>query len=227
MYDITLTSPGALCYYADSFSAEPVRAGDWVGSVAEGGSVNHRQVRFTPHGTGTHTECYGHISPDPDATLDKCLTQFAFAGKLLTVAPSQLGDDKVITLASVEASLPAPGDAKAVIFRTLPNDPAKQTRNYSGTNPPYLEPALAERLVALGIEHLLVDLPSVDPEVDGGKLLFHKAFWQTEGPAPLRRNATITELVFVPDHVPDGAYTVYIAPAKWVLDAAPSRVWLA
>ncbi len=227
MHDITLTSPGALCYYADPFSADPVRAGDWVGSVAECGTVNHKEIRFTPHGTGTHTECYGHISADPEATIDKCLTRFQFAATLITAAPEQVGRDQVVTLASVAARLPQPGLKEAVIFRTLPNDTAKAVRNYSGTNPPYLEPALAHRLVALGIDHLLVDLPSVDPEIDGGKLLFHKAFWQTEGPAPLRRHATITELVFVPSHVPDGAYTVFIAPAKWALDAAPSRVWLA
>jgi hypothetical protein len=28
-----------------------------------------------------------------------------------------------------------------------------------------------------GIQHLLIDLPSVDKEKDEGKLLAHKAFW--------------------------------------------------
>ena len=227
MIDITLTTPGPRCYYADAFSAQPVRVGGFVGSVAEGGSVNHAEVRFTPHGTGTHTECYGHITADPDATIDKCLQTFSFAGKLISVQPQAIGQDLVVTLASLKALLPVAGVCQALVLRTLPNGTNKQTQDYSGTNPAYLEPALAQKLVELGIDHLLVDLPSVDKEVDGGALDFHRTFWLTEGPGPLRRTATITELINVPDTVEDGFYTVFIAPARWRLDAAPSRVWLA
>ena len=34
----------------------------FTGSVAEGGSVNFRNIAFNPHGNGTHTECLGHIT---------------------------------------------------------------------------------------------------------------------------------------------------------------------
>ena len=226
MHDLTLTTPGPLCYYADPFEAKPVVAGSFIGLVAHGGSVNHAEVRFTPHGTGTHTECYGHISARPDATIDLCLTRFRFKGMLLSVEPERVGEDRVVTLASLENRLPAAGLVEALVLRTLPNNPSKLTTNYSGQNPPYLEAALAHRLVSLGILHLLVDLPSVDREEDGGALAFHRAFWQTEGSGPLRSQATITELIYVPDAVADGPWQVCIAPAKWKLDAAPSRVWL-
>ena len=33
-----------------------------------------------------------------------------------------------------------------------------------------------EAIVALGVNHLLIDLPSVDPEFDQGKLIAHRIF---------------------------------------------------
>jgi kynurenine formamidase len=115
---------------------------------------------------------------------------------------------------------------EALVIRTLPNTEDKRIQDYSGTNPPYLDENLATYLVELGVQHLLVDLPSVDKEVDGGALAFHRQFWQVDGPLPLRKTATITELIYVPSSVKDGLYDVYIAPALWKLDAAPSRIWL-
>ena len=225
-YDITLATPGPLCYYADAFEAKPVRVGNFLGSVAEGGSVNHSEVRFTPHGTGTHTECYGHISADPEATLDRCFLGFKYRGCLLSIEPEKRGEDSVVTRALVQAALMGKTAVEALVIRTVPNTEHKRTQDYSGTNPPYLEENLATYLVELGVQHLLVDLPSVDKEVDGGALAFHRQFWQVDGPLPLRKTATITELIYVPSSVKDGLYDVYIAPALWKLDAAPSRIWL-
>src|SRR5690606_9918658 len=108
-----------------------------------------------------------------------------------------------------------------IILRTLPNAEAKKTTHYSGTNPTYLEPALAQFLVENGVEHLLVDLPSVDREEDGGELLAHHAFWQY--PHNIRQNATITELIFVPDAVKDGLYLLNIQLTSLTLDASPSK----
>ncbi|MFN5373708.1 MAG: cyclase family protein, partial [Flavobacteriia bacterium] len=46
-------------WYVDAPRMEPVRANGFIGSVAEGGAVNFRDVFFNPHGHGTHTESYG------------------------------------------------------------------------------------------------------------------------------------------------------------------------
>ncbi|MGA0302935.1 MAG: cyclase family protein, partial [Schleiferiaceae bacterium] len=51
-------------WYIDAPTYEPVRLGDWVGSVAEGGGVNFFNVGFNPHAHGTHTETAGHILPE-------------------------------------------------------------------------------------------------------------------------------------------------------------------
>jgi arylformamidase len=211
------------CFWAEPVEIDVIRVGSFVGSVAEGGSTNYKRVHLTPHGNGTHTECYGHISPDPAATLPNCLTRFLFVAWVVSVAPRARPDgDLVVELADVLPLLQAaPVPPEAVILRTLPNDAAKRRRQYSGQNPPYISAELAQYLVDTGVEHLLLDLPSVDRELDAGVLAAHHIFWQY--PDNIRRSATITELIFVPDAVPDGLYLLNLQVTMLQLDASPSR----
>lgn len=208
------------CYRAEAVKMETIRSGSFVGSVQEGGSVNYQKLSLTPHGNGTHTECYGHISAD-GATINQCLTDFHFLAELISVAPDwkEYGDF-VITRKSVQEKLKNTS-VQAVIIRTLPNFDSKRSANYSGANPPYLDHEAAAYLVELGVRHLLIDLPSVDRESDGGKLLAHKAFWQF--PERIRKNATITELVYVPDEVEDGLYLLALHIISLAMDASPSK----
>lgn len=216
--------PGQVnCWWAEPVQFDVIRVGSFVGSVHLGGSTNYQRVHLTPHGNGTHTECYGHISPDPEATLNRCLRRFLFVAQLISVAPRpQPNGDLVIMLADAQpllenAALPP----EALVLRTLPNEDAKRHRQYSGTNPIYPEPALAHYLVAQNIQHLLLDLPSVDREEDGGELLAHHAFWQY--PEHTRTTCTITELIFVPDAVVDGLYLLNLQITSLELDASPSK----
>jgi arylformamidase len=196
----------------------PVRAGGFIGSVKEGGPVNFFNVSLNPHGNGTHTESYGHISPD-QFPLSEALAQFLFSAQLLTVAPEQIRNgDLCITGAQLSGAMEG---IEALIVRTLPNSPEKTLHNYSGSNPPYFEAAALEWLSLHGVMHLLTDLPSVDREQDEGKLAGHHAWWQY--PANTRKHATITELVYVPDEVKDGIYLLNLMAPRWELDAAPSN----
>ncbi|MFM2269732.1 MAG: hypothetical protein RL757_3173, partial [Bacteroidota bacterium] len=115
--------------------------------------------------------------------------------------------------------------AQALVVRTMPNDDWKPKTNHSGANPPYFEASAIDFLVQKGIEHLLTDLPSLDREEDGGKLAGHKAFWQfSDGEAaPSRRNATITELIYVKNDIKDGFYLLNLQIPSFQLDAAPSK----
>jgi hypothetical protein len=76
-------------------------------------------------------------------------------------------------------------------------------------------------LVEIGVEHLLIDLPSVDKEKDNGKLLSHNAFWNTQG--EVRKQATITEFIFVDNSIKDGLYFLNLQVAPFENDASPSR----
>ncbi len=210
------------CFWAEPVQIEPIRMGDFVGSVAEGGSVNYQRLAVTPHGNGTHTECYGHISTDKNATINKCLTQFLFFAKLVSLPLHKLQNgDEIVRLEDVKNALPEGKIPEALILRTLPNSEEKLSRQYSGTNPPYLEPGIGEFLAENNVRHLLLDLPSVDREMDEGKLENHHQFWQY--PHNTRCGATITELIFVPEHVEDGNYLLNLQIASLEMDASPSK----
>lgn len=208
------------CFYAPIPEFSPVRAGTFVGSTQEGGVVNFKNVRINPHGNGTHTECVGHISKEV-FTINQNLKEFHFIAKLISIYPELLENgDKIIFKKHIELALEK-NEAKALIIRTLPNDDLKKKTNYSGANPTYIHHDAMEYIVECGIEHLLVDLPSVDREEDEGKLLAHRVFWKY--PDNTRENSTITEMVYVPNEVKDGLYLLNIQIASFELDASPSK----
>ncbi|TNE69303.1 MAG: cyclase family protein [Bacteroidetes bacterium] len=208
------------CFWAPPVDYSPVVAGDFVGSTAKGGPVNFFNVRFNPHGNGTHTECVGHIARER-YVLHECLQEYHFPAKLVSIYPQRTDDgDRVIFRDQLEEVLKI-NEVAAFILRTLPNDPSKQTRTYSGTNPPYMDPEAVQYLVDCQVQHLLLDLPSVDREEDGGRLLAHRAFWQY--PEAVRTKCTITEMIYAPDSVKDGYYLLNLQTASFDLDASPSK----
>jgi kynurenine formamidase len=189
--------------------------------VKDGGSVNYKKVTMTPHGNGTHTECVGHISPDESITINKSLATFHFLSQVVTVEPERASNgDVMIGVECFEKHNVQP-DVKAVIIRTLPNSVDKKLSGYSNTNPPYLDYRIVDDLVEHGIEHLLIDLPSVDREVDEGALEAHRSFWKY--PKSPRNHATITELIYVPDFIPDGLYLLNLQITSLEMDASPSK----
>lgn len=208
------------CFYAPAPQAEPVVAGDFIGSTADGGAVNFKTVLVNPHGNGTHTECVGHIAKEK-YFLSDCLKRFIFSTRLVTITPKKLKNGDNIITADQLVSIVKPGEVEAIVMRTLPNDNKKQNAQYSGNNPPYLEEAAAQLLVDCGVDHLLLDLPSVDREEDEGKLLAHKAFWQY--PFNTRKHATITEMIYVSPEIEDGLFVLQMQITSFVLDASPSK----
>lgn len=208
------------CFYAPPMETHPVIAGDFIGSTKQGGLVNFLNVRLNPHGNGTHTECVGHIAKET-FTINKTLRKFHYIAHLVSVYPQKIvNGDRVIFKDQLSAVFKK-GDAPALIIRTLPNDEWKLKTNYSGSNPPYLDAQAVQYLVDCEVEHLLLDLPSVDKEEDGGKLAAHKAFWRFSGKR--RTNCTITELIYVENEIKDGLYLVNLQIAPFEIDASPSK----
>ena len=209
------------CFYAPPMETAPVVAGDFIGSTARGGPLNFLNVRFNPHGNGTHTECVGHIAKEP-YTINRCLKQFHFPALLLSLYPTRTDEgDRVIFRGQLEQALAGAPSTEALVLRTLPNDELKLRTNYSGANPPYIHHGAISFLLEKGIRHLLIDLPSVDREEDGGKLLSHRAFWNY--PNHPRTDCTITELIFVNNSVKDGLYLLNMQIASFEIDASPSK----
>ena len=212
---------GVNCFWAPMVEYWPVKADGFVGSTAEGGLLNFFNIKCNPHGNGTHTECVGHITKAP-YKLNDCFKDAHCMALLVSVFPEKMDNgDRVITLRQIEDLTKGTKTPPALIIRTLPNHEDKKSRQYSGTNPPYLQADAAVWMAQNGVEHLLLDLPSVDREEDEGKLAAHKAFWNY--PEQPRTHCTISELLFIPDEVRDGLYLLNIQTAPFDIDASPSR----
>ncbi|WP_459212588.1 cyclase family protein [Aquimarina rhabdastrellae] len=206
-------------WYIGAPEIYPVTDGDWVGKVSEGASTNFNTIVFNPHAHGTHTECVGHITPEFYSIQDT-LKQYFFEAELITVTPEKEGVDEVITREMIQEKLKNK-TPEAIVIRTMPNPETKKEKQYSHTNWPYITADAALFLRSIGIKHLLIDLPSVDKEKDEGKLVAHKAFWNY--PNAIRFEATITEMIYVADHISDGSYLLNLQIASFENDASPSK----
>ncbi len=206
-------------WYIDEPKIEPIKDAEWIASVSEGASVNFNNIYFNPHAHGTHTECAGHIT-EKVYSINQNLKTFFFLAEVITVAPENDNEDKIISKKQLQFAL---GNKKrdAIILRTIPNTREKLSRQYSHTNWPYLKEDAVKFMLSKGVKHLLIDLPSIDKEKDGGELLGHNAFWNTKG--KLRLDATITELIYVSNKIEDGEYFLNLQIAPFENDASPSK----
>ncbi len=212
-------------WYVPPITMQPVRGEGFVGAVAEGGSVNFRNISFNPHGHGTHTECLGHITKEIHS-VNQLIQDYHLLAELITVQPQEMEStfqpgthDLVISKALLKSSIQS--TCEAIILRTLPNPISKKRKNYSSSNPPYISKEAMRWLVEKGVKHLLIDLPSVDREVDGGLLEAHHLFWGVGGEE--RRDCSITELIYVPEAVEDGVFYLNLQFPPFENDASPSR----
>ena len=240
---ISMNPKGPRAWYVEPMRIDPVRTEQFLGSVAEGGAVNFRDVYFNPHGHGTHTENVGHII-DTDVPVVKSVGSSHYMAKLVTVELRRKDSTKDVSQDAMQDSTKdvsqdaSQGDwvvneeslfgidlnCAALIIRTKPNDHSKTNRQYSGTNFPYLTLGAMQRIVDAGVQHLLIDLPSVDREEDGGALAAHHLFWNV--PAEPNFKKTITELIYVPNEISDGDYILNLQVSNFANDAAPSRPML-
>lgn len=223
---ISNTDRNPIAWYIEKPEIEPVRFGDWIGKVSEGSSsTNFNTIAFNPHGHGTHTECLGHITRD-FYSINQCLKQFFFTAELISVQPETSGEDRIITKSQIEKALKG-NRPQAIIIRTLPNTDDKKSKKYSNTNWPYLLEEAALFIRECTIEHLLIDLPSVDREHDEGKLLAHKAFWNVKDinilNSDARLQSTITEMIFADQTIEDGSYMLNLQIVSFENDASPSK----
>jgi kynurenine formamidase len=222
-------------------SSTPYVVGSFNGSVAHGASCNCRSITLIPHCNGTHTEGAGHLTLDcpplhaqiPSQPLPALLLSLTPQAAHSTTEGSQplpQADDALLTRSALLAAWPQalPFAPQALILRTLPNGPSKLDRDYSAANPPYLTLQLAQELVARGIEHLIIDLPSIDRAHDEGLLSAHRVLFglpasSTDYAAAARPQATVTELAYIDNTITDGPCAVQLQVPAWSGDALPSR----
>ncbi len=223
-------------------TSQPVAGGDFVGDTQQGGSCNVDVITLTPHCNGTHTESVGHIV-DAKPSVHQSLQTILCPVTLISVLPTDAArchdsyqpgfdpKDKVVTKAQLVSHLQDVPDAQlqALVVRTLPNKVEKKSLVYGDKQQPaYFTRDAMEYIVARGVQHLVVDFPSLDKMYDKGLLTNHHVFWNvTEATHDLdeqtRTEKTVTELAFIDNAIEDGLYLLNLQIAPVELDAAPSR----
>jgi hypothetical protein len=200
----------------------PLRTPGFLGDVVHGGSCNCFTLSLTPHTSGTHTEGVGHLTRERldawrlvPAELLPCL--------LLDVVPGASG---AISGAALEARWPRDSTDFVPRGALLRNGRARARIDLE--NPPFFTPDAMRWLVARGIEHLVVELPSLDPRDDGGRLAAHRVFFglapdSTALHAAQRPRATVTELASIPESIAPGRYLLQLQVPAIAGDAVPSR----
>lgn len=226
---------GVSVFGAPFASSEAYSSSDFVGDVNKGGSCNCKSYNIIPHCNGTHTECIGHITKSDIHISDVMEDSFLLA-KVFTVMPELAGEcdetynesmedtDLVITQKSLQV-LEIDRAFRALVLRTLPNENDKLSKNYNEQIAPYFTREAMEYIATSKFMHVLVDMPSVDRLVDGGELINHRTFWgvdEGDKDAPASPK-TITELIYVPDHIEDGSYFLNLQICDFKADTTPSR----
>jgi len=213
-------------YGVDRASSKPYQDGQFIGDTRKGGPCNFETYSFTPHCNGTHTECIGHITDERIAILSS-LKEEMIPSTLVSVTPKSSSEDLIIVKEDLKSQLENVKSQllKGLIIRTLPNDESKNNRDYMKESPCFFSIEAMEYIVSLGVQHLLVDSPSVDRLFDEGHLSAHNIFWETKGKKlnPSAQNKTITEMIFVPNFLENGHYLLNLQIPAFVSDAAPSR----
>jgi kynurenine formamidase len=238
---VDFTGLGPRHFGAAPPSARPFAVGTFSGSVATGASANCSTITLTPHCQMTHTESVAHLTRESGDTW-RVVPRGLLPAVVVSVLPEPAressestdpqpwGTDTLITRRRLRAAWPMGRmvDPVAAIIRTLPNDAAKRTRDYSDLVPPYLTREAVEWLVEKRIEHLVLDVPSLDRTHDDGHMVGHRLFFglpagSTARGDAARSRATITELAFVPDEVADGPCLLALAVPAIGGDAVPSQ----
>jgi hypothetical protein len=126
---------------------------------------------------------------------------------------------KLINLNNIFDETEPQEQCQAVIVRSslVANNLASSQFDFTGTNPPFIPPDTMKHILSIFpcIQVLLVDLPSVDPESDGGQLLAHKEFFSGS------QSAGIVELCHIQTHIQEGLYALSLNVAPFDSDASP------
>ena len=179
----------------------PCAFGDFKLAVEHGSSVNCELVHFCAHGSGTHSECVGHITHRrlalrncgprcedliPSIVLSVTPVKFGESGDTYPGSdPEALVDDLVISRRNLQQAYDTLVDrlgsniqafCRGMLIRTN-HAKTMKCSIFTDTNPPFFTKEAIEWVCNRNTEHILVDLPSVDREQCGPGLLAHSTFF--------------------------------------------------
>ncbi|MDQ7051230.1 MAG: cyclase family protein [Enterobacterales bacterium] len=191
--NLDLGGPQPNHFGAPNASSHTLEMGSYIGDTRRGGSCNANVLTLIPHCNGTHTESVSHIINQLVA-VHKAINQSLFPTRLISLRPiaasqcedsyqpSLQSENQVFTREQLENSLMNYSDTQlhGLVVRSLPNDKSKKQRCYDQQNyPPFFTNEAMDYIFERGVQHLLVDFPSVDKMYDDGLLSNHRIFLAT------------------------------------------------
>lgn len=230
-------------YDVEKGISTPLQTGKKNWSVVKGAGCNVLEVSFNIHCSGTHTECVGHLLGG-SSNIGSILKDVFLPAVLVTVDPINFKNtnesyhcdidenEYVITKELIKTQLEQwiNFNPIALIIRTIPNRIEKQFYRFNVNVPPFFTNDALKYISQFKIEHLIVDIPSLDRMDDRGILGNHRLFWGaskiSSNELDMESQKTITELAYIPNLVKDGIYLLNIQIPHFVCDAAPSRPFI-
>jgi kynurenine formamidase len=202
----------------------------FIGNVGEGGACNVDILNYVPHGL-THIETSAHIlMQDENAVTIKDIPVQNLSGLvyLLDITDIDAEAGRSVRWQDVEAKLKK--ITLPIRMLALKTQASLQPRDtdFSGKDFLYLSPETAEKLHDFKprINCLLLDLPSIDRESDGGKLAAHRHFfglpqkgcrWED------KEKRTLVELAWFSD-LQEGYYYAFITPQRFQTNAVSTGI---
>jgi kynurenine formamidase len=232
---------------ASPAASRPMQGNGFIGDTEQGGSCNVNELTINPHCNGTHTETIAHIcdgSGELSVKIDSLSPPPLMPCVVISITPVTVSNavtdeytpefeqgDQIISRIALENALSETDteQLQSLVVRTLPNDKEKWSKVYDGEHqPPFFSRDAVLYLNERGVEHLVLDIPSLDRLHDDGLLTCHHLFWQViEGAHQASPNSllhkTITEMAYIAPEIEDGFYFINLQTPAFINDAAPSR----
>ena len=168
----------------------PLKSGETTYSVRAGAGCNVPEISMNIHCTGTHTEYVGHLLDNP-GDIGMVLKDIIIPAVLISIGPNSIVGTKesyhysvrehelVVSRESIQKEVEkwSEHQPQALIIRTIPNAEDKKYYQYSINPPAFFTNDALRYICDSGIQHLVVDLPSIDRMSDNGILGNHRIFW--------------------------------------------------
>lgn len=228
------TSSGA--FYINQPKSETVEfPGLFIGDIERGGSCNVDYLTFCPHNI-THLETSAHIlslESNPPMVSDISQDKLMGLAYLIDLSDKNWDDNDLIQLEDIQATLEAlKYPVNMVIIKTHASL-LEESYDFSGKNflavseeaAKYLNKYQKNQSV---LHALILDLPSIDPENDEGKLLAHRAWFGIPKMGVNhsdQQKKALVELAYFKENE-QGYYYVNITPAKLKTNAVSTGISL-
>ncbi|MHA2250414.1 MAG: cyclase family protein [Candidatus Kariarchaeaceae archaeon] len=196
------------------FKEEVFELNGFIGDIDQGGSCNVGIHTFCPHGF-THIETAAHITNE-GLPINK-IPVTHFSGLVYLMDLSYLESEKI----GWDDIKPKINDCKLPITMLAiktKNSLISQFYDFSGSNPIFLDPIAAKKIVENipKLTALILDFPSIDKEDDGGKLFAHKNYFGMSHQENQIQNdpyRVLVELAYFSD-LKEGYYYCSMTPPK-------------